>query len=101
MANYYEEYKEIFDTAMRIEKVPKNEGVHAAGIIVADRPLRHLFPMRYSSKMDKMVIDIEGSDIEYLGGVKFDVLGVAALEKAYKVERMVNEKINKVEFGIV
>jgi DNA polymerase III subunit alpha len=101
VANYYEEYKEIFDTAMRIEKVPKNEGVHAAGIIVADRPLRHLFPMRYSSKMDKMVIDIEGSDIEYLGGVKFDVLGVAALEKAYKVERMVNEKINKVEFGIV
>jgi len=100
VASYYEEYKDIFDIAMKIERIPKNEGVHAAGIIIADQPLYNLFPMRYSSKMDKMVIDIEGSDIEFLGGVKFDVLGVAALEKVYKTQEMINRKLEKVEFGI-
>jgi len=99
-ARHYEEYKDIFDIAMKIERIPKNEGVHAAGIIVADQPLYNLFPMRYSTKMGKMVIDIEGSDIEYLGGVKFDVLGVAALEKVYKIQEMINKKLEKVEFGI-
>jgi DNA polymerase-3 subunit alpha len=98
---YYEEYKELFDTAMQIEKVPKNEGVHAAGIIVANQPLNNIFPMRYSTKMGKMVIDIEGSDIEYLGGVKFDILGVAALEKVYKAEQMINNRLSEVEFGIL
>tara|TARA_R110000765_G_scaffold353664_2_gene443600 strand:- start:6751 stop:8550 length:1800 start_codon:yes stop_codon:yes gene_type:complete len=100
VAKHYEEYKDIFDIAMKIERIPKNEGVHAAGIIVANEPLYNLFPMRHSSKMDKMVIDIEGCDIEYLGGVKFDVLGVAALEKVYKIQDMINKKLEKVEFGI-
>ena len=55
--------------------------------------------MVYSEKLDSMVLDIEGADIEYLGGVKFDILGVTALEKVFQIQRMVNFKLNEIEFG--
>ena len=96
---FYDQYKEVFDFAIRIEKLPKNESVHAAGLIVSDRPLKNSFPMTYSPKLDQMIIDVEGVDVEFLGGVKFDILGVAALEKAYQIERMINEKLKFVEYG--
>lgn len=96
---YYEQYKTVFDMAIKIEQLPKNESVHAAGIIVADQPLSGIFPMTYSEKLDQMVIDIEGTDIEYLGGVKLDILGVSALEKVYQIQRMINANLDSVTFG--
>ena len=100
VSNYYETYPEVFNLAMKLEQIPKNESVHAAGIIIADQPLYNLFPMRYSAKLDQMVIDIEGSEIEYIGGVKFDILGVAALEKMFQIEMMINKSKTSPEFGI-
>jgi DNA polymerase-3 subunit alpha len=96
---FYNQYKEAFDFAIKIEKLPKNESVHAAGIIIGDRPLYKHFPMTYSSKLGQMVIDIEGSDLEILGGVKFDILGVSAIEKVFQIEKMINKKLNEVRFG--
>jgi len=101
VAESYEKYKDVFDFAIKIERLPKNESVHAAGIIVSDKPLCSIFPMTYSKKLDQMIIDIEGADIEYLGGVKFDILGVAALEKIYQITKMVNRKIGYIEYGIL
>lgn len=96
---YYEQYKEVFDFAIRIEKLPKNESVHAAGIIISDKNLSSHFPMTYSNKLDQMIIDVEGADIETLGGVKFDILGVSALEKVYQIEKMLNKKLSEIRFG--
>ena len=44
---------------------------------------------------------MEGSDIETLGGVKFDILGVSALEKIFQIERMLNFKMNEIKFGVL
>jgi DNA polymerase-3 subunit alpha len=101
VAKYYEQYKEAFDFALRIERLPKNESVHAAGIIISDKMLSNHFPMTYSSKLDQMVIDVEGADIETLGGVKFDILGVSALEKIFQIEKMLNFKLNEIRFGVL
>ena len=101
VADAYEKYRNIFDFAIRIERLPKNESVHAAGIIVSDKPLETLFPMTYSRKLDQMIIDVEGVDIEFLGGVKFDILGVSALEKIYQITKMINNKINYIEYGVL
>jgi DNA polymerase-3 subunit alpha len=101
VAKYYEQYKEAFDFALRIERLPKNESVHAAGIIISDKMLSNHFPMTYSSKLDQMVIDVEGADIETLGGAKFDILGVSALEKIFQIEKMLNFKLNEIRFGVL
>ena len=55
--------------------------------------------MTYSNKLDQMIIDVEGADIETLGGVKFDILGVSALEKVYQIEKMLNNKLSEIRFG--
>jgi DNA polymerase-3 subunit alpha len=100
VADFYKTYKEAMDYAIALEKIPKNESVHAAGIIIADQPLSNLFPMRWDDKTKDLVVSIEGADIETLGAVKFDVLGVAALEKMYKIQQMVNNNYVFTTFGI-
>lgn len=101
VAKHYDQYKEVFDFAIRIEKLPKNESVHAAGIIISDKLLSNNFPMTYSNKLDQMIIDVEGADIETLGGVKFDILGVSAIEKVYQIEKMINRNLSEIKFGIL
>lgn len=98
--NYYDTYKDAFDLAMKLEQIPKNESVHAAGIIIANQTLSELFPMRFSSKLNQLIIDIEGVDVEYVGGVKFDILGVAALEKMYHIQKMLNNNLKQSEYGV-
>ena len=99
LEKFYTQYKSTFDFAIRIEKLPKNESVHAAGIIIGDKPLNKHFPMTYSSKLNQMIIDIEGADLEMVGGVKFDILGVSAIEKVFQIEKMLNRKLLEVRFG--
>lgn len=93
--NYYDEYKDIFDIAISLERIPKNASIHAAGIIIADQPLGSLFPMSYHEKLNDYVVGIEGSEVEQLGALKLDVLGLMALEKISTIENMVNNKLNE------
>jgi len=95
----YDNYKEIFDIAISLEQLAKNESVHAAGIIISNQPLQNLFPIRYLSSIKEMVIDIEGSDIEYIGGVKIDILSVSMLEKTFLIQQMVNGNKNEIEYN--
>lgn len=99
LEKFYNQYKSTFDFAIRIEKLPKNESVHAAGIIIGDKPLSKHFPMTYSAKLGQMVIDVEGADLEIIGGVKFDILGVSAIEKVFQIEKMLNKKLSEIRFG--
>jgi len=85
---------------MRLEQVPKHKSVHAAAIIIGDRPLDELFPMTYYNKWDQMIVATEGKNAEYLGAMKIDILGVSALEKIYQVSQMVNYKKKEAPVGL-
>lgn len=98
--NYYDEYTTAFDMAIELEKIPKHAGIHAAGIIITNEPLGNLFPVAYSSKLDDIVVAIEGKEVEELGALKLDILGLAALEKVYKIQNMVNFKETETYVGI-
>ncbi len=92
LEKYYEEYKSAFDLARVVEKVPKNPGIHAAGLVIADQSLSNIFPMTFSEKLGEQILGIEGADAEYIGAVKYDVLGLAMLEKIQSITDMVNNK---------
>ena len=70
-----------FEQAMRIEGTFKTQGKHAAGVVVASEDLNSLCPMVKESRGNEKIAGLEMNDLEAIGAVKFDVLGISALQK--------------------
>ncbi len=76
--------RELIDTAARMEGVVRNAGTHAAGVVIADRPLVEYLPLHRptSGSEDvpiKTVTQFEMGILDSLGMLKVDFLGLATL----------------------
>jgi DNA polymerase-3 subunit alpha len=70
-----------FEQAIRLEGTKSNQSKHAAGIVISIDELSNVCPMIYDSKNDQLIAGMEMQDLESLGVIKFDILGVAMLDK--------------------
>jgi DNA polymerase III subunit alpha len=70
-----------FEQAIRLEGTKVNQSKHAAGVVIADEDLSTLCPMIYDTKSKIKIAGMEMEDLESIGVVKFDILGVAMLDK--------------------
>lgn len=75
-----EENKELFRLARKFEGSVRQWTTHASGIIACPESLIGLFPTRYDPKKDETVALFTGTEIEEIGGVKFDILGLRNLD---------------------
>lgn len=100
IAQYIEDYKYEFDIASRITDTISHTGQHAAGIVVASQPLKELFPTCVSDKTGELMVALEMADAEYVGCVKFDLLGVSAYEKLGAILAMINGNLEEAVVGI-
>ena len=82
------EYAEHFAQAIRLEGTYKSQGKHAAGVIVAAEPLDQICPMINDKNSDEKIAGMSMGDLENMGHVKLDVLGVAALDKLLGVNNL-------------
>jgi DNA polymerase-3 subunit alpha len=83
-----------FEQAIRLEGTKSNQSKHAAGVVISSASLNEICPMVYDSKNDQIIAGMEMQDLESLGVIKFDVLGLAFLDKAmYISELLLNEGI--------
>lgn len=79
--NIQGEYAVYFKQAIRLEGTRRSQGKHAAGIIISTEPLADICPMIYDKHGDEPICGWDMSDLEAVGLVKADILGVAALDK--------------------
>ena len=70
--------RELLDTAKKLEGLVRNAGVHAAGVVIAPRPLIDLVPL-YKTKNDEIVTAFDMVAIEKMGLLKMDFLGLTTL----------------------
>src|SRR4029079_8375555 len=70
--------KQLIDTAMKLEGLVRNAGVHAAGVVISPRPLNELVPL-YRTKNDEIVTAFDMVAIEKMGLLKMDFLGLTTL----------------------
>lgn len=77
-----------FEQAIRLEGTKSNQSKHAAGIAISSDPLKDICPMVYDSKNDQMIAGMEMQDLESLGIIKFDILGVAMLDKIMTIQQL-------------
>ena len=78
MAEENETIKKVLDLTRKMENLPRNLSVHAAGIIMADTDLTDYTPL--STGIDGLYqTQFEAGDLEKIGLVKIDFLGIRNL----------------------
>ena len=77
--NKEEEVKELIDLALRLEGVVRNVGMHAGGVLIAPGKISNFTPIYCQANGESLVSQFDKDDIEALGLVKFDFLGLRTL----------------------
>src|SRR5262249_52105241 len=70
--------KELLSVARRLEGMTRHASVHAAGVVIAPRPLTEYAPL-YRGAHDEIVTQWSMKDIERVGLLKMDFLGLSTL----------------------
>lgn len=69
----------LFDIGMKLEGLYRQSGMHAAGVVIGDRPLEQLVPLYKDPKADMPVTQYDMKYVEETGLIKFDFLGLKTL----------------------
>ncbi len=72
------EKTKMLEVAMLLEGLPRHASTHAAGVVVADKPLNEYLPL-YKGKEGETITQFDMNYVEKLGLVKFDFLGLRNL----------------------
>ena len=74
-----EEVKVLFDLALKLEGLARNAGKHAGGVVIAPTKLTDFSPLYCEPGGENRVTQFDKDDIESVGLVKFDFLGLRTL----------------------
>ncbi|MCM8627094.1 DNA polymerase III subunit alpha, partial [Accumulibacter sp.] len=74
-----EEVRDLFDLAARLEDLTRNVGMHAGGVLIAPGKLTDFCPVYSADGGGSVVSQYDKDDVEKVGLVKFDFLGLRNL----------------------
>ena len=84
-----ETVRRVIDVARKLEGLARNAGVHAAGVVVADRPLDNFVPLYKSPAEEQICTQYEGTTVERVGLLKMDFLGLRTLTTVERARQLV------------
>lgn len=70
--------KDLLEYSMFLEELPRHTGIHAAGVVIADKPLDNYMPL-HKGQNNEVVTQFPMKVIDKLGLIKFDILGLKTL----------------------
>ena len=74
-----EDVTELIDIALSLEGLARNVGKHAGGVVIAPSALTVFSPLYCEQGSEHMVTQFDKDDLETVGLVKFDFLGLRNL----------------------
>lgn len=74
-----EEVKNLIDMAIKLEGIARNAGKHAGGVVIAPTQLTDFTPLYCEADSENIVSQFDKDDVEAVGLVKFDFLGLRTL----------------------
>ena len=84
----------LVDLVERLDGLPRHMGLHVGGMVLSRKPLYHFSPIQVSANGVNMV-QFDKNDVEALGLVKLDVLGLRMLATLSEGRELVARHINK------
>ncbi|MFB3141136.1 MAG: DNA polymerase III subunit alpha, partial [Candidatus Acidiferrales bacterium] len=70
--------KQVLDVARRLEGLSRHSSTHAAGVVISPKPLGEVVPL-YKTNKDEIVTQFAMDDLERIGLLKMDFLGLTTL----------------------
>ena len=85
-----EQVKQLIDIGMSLEGLPRNTGMHAAGVVIASKPMDEVVPLSRGGD-GTIVTQFVMTTIEQLGLLKMDFLGLRTLTVISDAVKLVKE----------
>jgi len=83
--------KQLWDYATVLEGLSRNTGIHAAGVVIGDRPLDEFIPL-CRGKENEVVTQYAMGPLTDLGMLKMDFLGLKTLTVMNEAVRLIHKK---------
>jgi DNA polymerase-3 subunit alpha len=87
-----EEVKTLINLAMKLEGITRNAGKHAGGVVIAPSLLTDFTPLYCEEGSTHIVTQFDKDDVEAIGLVKFDFLGLRTLTIIDWAVQTINQK---------
>jgi DNA polymerase-3 subunit alpha len=86
---------DLIELAQKIEGLHRHASTHAAGVVISDKPLNEHVPLFKSTKGDEILTQFAMGDLEKIGLVKFDFLGLRTLTLIDNALNLANRRLEK------
>lgn len=93
--NSEEDVKTLIDLALKLEGLTRNAGKHAGGVVIAPSLLTDFVPLYCEQGEKSLVTQFDKDDVETIGLVKFDFLGLRTLTIINWAIQSINNKRQK------
>ncbi len=87
-----EEVRELLALAEPLEDLTRNVGMHAAGVLIAPGKLTDFCPLYLAPGTDSIISQYDKDDVEAVGLVKFDFLGLRNLTIIDHAVQLINDR---------
>lgn len=87
-----EEVRTLMELARKLEGLARNAGMHAAGVVIAPSALTNFMPLYCEQTSGTLLTQLDKNDVETMGLVKFDFLGLRTLTIIESTLRTVNDR---------
>ncbi|RUM27846.1 MAG: DNA polymerase III subunit alpha [Aquifex sp.] len=85
------EIKQLVETALKLEGLTRHTSLHAAGVVIAPKPLSDLVPLYYD-KDGEVATQYDMVQLEELGLLKMDFLGLKTLTELKLMKELIKER---------
>jgi DNA polymerase-3 subunit alpha len=86
-----DEVRELLELGEKLEGMVRNVGMHAGGVLIAPGQLTDFCPLYAAEGTNNVISQLDKDDVEKIGLVKFDFLGLTTLTILDWAERTVRE----------
>ncbi|CAD83357.1 DNA polymerase III, alpha chain [Candidatus Blochmanniella floridana] len=95
MYNTDEEVKILIDLSYQLEGIIRNVSKHAGGVVIAPNKITDFSPLYYDDNYNHSMTQFDKDDIERIGLIKFDFLGLRTLTTVNRAIKMINDRKSK------
>ena len=96
-----DDVRTIIDLAKKIEGLPRGVGTHAAGIVISPSNITDFMPVYSLEDKNELITQFDKDDIESIGLVKFDILGLTTLTIIDEAIKLIIKKNNQFDLNLI
>lgn len=83
--------QKIFEVAFKLEGLTRHASKHAAGIVITPEPIEEMLPIYIPAKTDEVVTQYAMTELESLGFLKMDFLGLKNLTLIERIVTLIKQ----------